>query len=336
MRKNREKLDLAHGDIEFSNGGAHVKFLWDPWLNSSALHEELGLLAEDRNSRTERPARTPMRRSPPNASHQRTIAILAGGGHWHARHIGFKDGPASKFRKSIDDIVASIDAPAAVSSLELLNNFDEGTIGHRVFFAPVLRPLYDRLSQSRQVTIYPNDIDAMNVHLQELSLQRRANVLWSYANMTRDRPAAYGESGLHVLANVSSAMADVFINLRCNSKAALEGRYPLNRTCCMAYKGKSWSGTVVILCTFALSVFVVLRGTGWLEKFGLVQKKAGERRPQPIWAEEASDIPTAVLTLLLAACYGFFADRSYAFDKFPRRFSDADFRSLIADRKSVV
>ncbi|OCK84262.1 Cas1p-domain-containing protein [Lepidopterella palustris CBS 459.81] len=243
----RAKPD-EHVDIMFARGGVTLKFLWDPFLNSSSLFEELRAYRKvvDPLTVSEKPVGG--QGSGSGTGNQRSTIIFIGGGLWHARHI--QVGALKHFKDAVDNIAYAAYSSATTGGVRTLPLSGEDGIGDRILFGPVLEPLYDTLSPARAATIVPEKINEMNQYLEQLSTRQGLNVLWSYSNMTSKRHReAYGESGIHVIANVASRMADVVLNLRCNAKAAHQDGYPYNRTCCNDYRPFNWIQVFVLLCS---------------------------------------------------------------------------------------
>jgi hypothetical protein len=67
---------LQHGNLGFEVGCSKLEFLWDPYLNSSALQNEIV------SSGSSSQKNFPLQLKGPQRS------IVVGGGLWHARHLG--------------------------------------------------------------------------------------------------------------------------------------------------------------------------------------------------------------------------------------------------------
>ncbi|KAF2795370.1 Cas1p-domain-containing protein [Melanomma pulvis-pyrius CBS 109.77] len=326
--EEREKLDLKRGDIEFERGGAHLKFLWDPWLNSSKLYEELSAFRIHQDSETTEEKHDTGKRSAVEFGSRRPVVILIGAGLWHARHLGI-GASLVQFKAAIENITTAAYSGRGSVNLKSKSSISScEDIGDQIFFAPVLEPLYDRLSPSRELTITPSKINSMNTYLENQSRQG-LSVLWSYANMTRGHPDTYGESGLHVIDRVAKNMADVLLNLRCNAKATQEAGYPINRTCCSPYMPTTRIQAVGIVTTAVLMLLLsaskTIRGmpTTPVDDMCFDQSKGR----QTTFATRGA--PFAGAMFFLAICYCFLADRTQILDKFPKHFSNFDFRILI-------
>ncbi len=221
-----------HGDLEFNRDGVEVQFVWDPFLNTSRLHEELIAY-----------------RDQPIASigkHQNitdsAAVILAGAGLWYARHI--PEGHLGQFKRAMDTIIpfmypppTTIGGPSNSSSTTISG---KGGANNLLLLAPVQQPLYGLLSPSRAETLTPERVDPMNEYLQQMSAYHGADVAWSYSLMTKHRKMVYEESGLHVVESVAAKRADILFNMRCNDEFARSGSYPYDRTCCSSYGRPGW------------------------------------------------------------------------------------------------
>ena len=259
-----KKLDLTgaeddmrdaekHADLSFNRGDVFVDFIWDPFLNSSRLHDEL-LAYRPRSLSTN---------SESNAS-QSAAVLLVGGGLWDARHIGIA--PLKHFRDSIDKIVSFMTTVklGKSSSFSFLPPANDVGSNNVFVLAPVQVPMYESLSPPRAATITPEKIDPMNAYLQQLSAHQGADVLWSYSLMTWRMDYAYEESGIHVVQSVADRRADILLNLRCNADAANSKGYPFDRTCCSVYGRLGWVQWLVLVNAFAVLPIVTLitmRGT---------------------------------------------------------------------------
>lgn len=199
-------------------------FVWDPYLNSTKLHEELVLYRRGFNS---------AENGQVNRSQSASIVVI-GGGLWDVRYTDVA--PLKHFTVSVDEIVSSMQprlqykaGPAPQSSVNALADQD------LLLLTPVQMPLYNALSSVRAKDITPTKVDLMNDYLHQVSGTGEATVLWSYSLMTWQQQAAYEEGGLHVLDTVASRQADILLNLRCNAKLDTLGHYPFDRTCCSRY-----------------------------------------------------------------------------------------------------
>ncbi|KAF2816010.1 Cas1p-domain-containing protein [Mytilinidion resinicola] len=333
-KARKEKAGLEkHEDIEFSAAGALLKFVWDPFLTSSRLYEELAEYRESVKNFTKvlDDASAAGSGAPVEVKRKSTV-ILIGGGHSHARHI--HTGNLKDFEDAVDNITSTAYAPHTMTSGKRFPITDDDGIGNQIFFAPVLQPLYDRLSPSRAITMLPEKIDGMNEYLEKLSINQGLNVLWSYANMTAGIDRAYGESGLHVVENVAGRMADVVLNLRCNAKIARQDGYPYDRTCCIDYSPVNWIQLVALICFFfvlSLSAIKAARGmtsnTAARTRFA---KSIARQQSNSISANASASTTLALLSVGLCLWYCYLADRTQVFHKIQKQFIKYDFFSFLS------
>ncbi|ORY13371.1 10 TM acyl transferase domain found in Cas1p-domain-containing protein [Clohesyomyces aquaticus] len=318
----------THADLVFCKRGACLKFLWDPWLNSTALHEELKTLRDGGDLEEASPSGSGLGLDTVN---RKSVAMLVGAGLWHARHV--KIGSLKYFQDAINNIIASAYSEADMAALKTFSLAGKEGIQDQLFFAPVLEPQYEKLSPSRATTIIPEKITEMNAYLEQLSLHSGLKVLWSYANMTKSYPKAYGESGLHVIDNVAGRMAEVLLNARCNAKAAYQDGYPFDRTCCTNYRPINWVQIIGIGSVLAaLSVLAIKGSNNMNTAYARVclDKSTARQRSTSVSTNTTASSTLALWKLLLAVCYCFLADRTRMFDKVRKQYTVPDFRYLIA------
>jgi N-acetylneuraminate 9-O-acetyltransferase len=298
-----EMLDSndKHRDLQFTSAGVTVQFLWDPWLNSTGLDVEL------KNFRVD-----------PHQGHGEWVKksagliLLGAPGLWNARHGQenyFKD-----FRESIDRVIPHMDHAPIGSGLSHPRSSPfpaRQTSPNLLLLAPVQVPRYQSLSLSREETITPEKIDAMNDLLQQVSAHSYADVVWSYSLMTFSGREEYEDSGLHVVENVAHRKADVLLNLRCNSNATSKG-YPFDRTCCSNYThiaGVQW--------------IMLLGGMFFLPGLFFLRRKHATLR---IGRFLPSHETMSALSLFgLVVCFCFYTDRTQIFEKSQKLFRQRQF-----------
>lgn len=238
------------------------------------------------------------------------MLLFIGGGLWHARHLGDEYLPA--FNHVVDRVAAvmSTTHDRLTSPANIQAHGHDG-VDDQIFFAPVLDPIIDRLSPSREHTITQKKVWAMNDHLQMWS-NRGLNVPWAFREMTVDWPEVVGESGLHVTDRIASHMANVVLNYRCNAKAAQKNGYPYDRTCCSAYRQINWmQGLAAVVSVSVLA----------LAAYGHFSRSS-ERSSVIV-------VTDSMALFVLAAVYCFIADRTHIFDKIPKEFANIDFRVML-------
>ncbi|KAA8568343.1 hypothetical protein MFRU_029g00640 [Monilinia fructicola] len=295
-----EHLDMEekHKDLEFNSSGVRVQFIWDPYLNSTGLDRELKKF--DAN---------PTEDSKMDES--AGLILLGSPGLWYARHGQenfFKD-----FRDSIEHVIPFMDHDGGEHALRAASSQpfpSRRKSPNFLLLAPVQVPWYQALSPSREETITPEKIDQMNDYLQQVSAHSEADVVWSFSLMTWGGRGEYEESGLHVVDNVAHRKADVLLNLRCNADAVERG-YPYERTCCNNYRQPN-----------AIQWLLILVGMILLPCIFLLRRKhflrVGRLLPQ-------SEVLGALMTLALAVCYCYYADRTQLFEKEHKQFHRREF-----------
>lgn len=242
-----------HEDVTFSRADVTLEFIWDPFLNSSTLHQHLA---------ARRDSRDPREQDDKNASKSAAVTLV-GGGLWHAQHFG--ENSLKPFKDSLDTIVwLTSHGEHDVSSHNKSPSFRNGpNPDDRVIFAPVQVPWYDSLALSHAASLTAANINPLNEHFQELSTQRGALVAWSYFFMTLQRKSAYEEDGLHVVDTVARRKADVLLNMRCNAELTRVTKYPMDKTCCSDYLRTNWVQLAILsvsLWTLPLMAWVTLGG----------------------------------------------------------------------------
>jgi hypothetical protein len=304
---DRQQERHKHEDLHLVVNNARLSFMWDPWLNSTAFREEL-VAYMDRN----RPGITAEEKKVhPSDGRTRSVLLFIGGGLWHARHLGGEYLPA--FNHVVDRVAAVMSTTHdRLTSPANIRSHGKDGVDDQIFFMPVLDPIVDRLSPSRETTISPNKIRAMNDHLQSWSA-RGLNVPWVHREMTADWPDTVGESGLHVLNSLATQMANVVLNYRCNAKAAQKKGYPFDGTCCSAYRPANWVQIMTAISFVPLCAFAVFK------RFFQT----------PDLRSPALVITDALVIAVLAAAYCFVADRTHIFDKIPKEFANIDFRVML-------
>lgn len=292
-----QDLDGKHSDLLFESGGVKLQFVWDPWLNSTALEQEL---------------KTFNAYAPRDGADESAGLLLVGTpGLWYARYG--QENYFKEFRSSIDAVIPYMDhlsenntAPPVLAPLASRQGSP-----NLLLMAPVQVPRYQALSPSRVETMTPEKIDQMNDYLQQVSAHSKADLLWSYSLMTWEADAQYEEGGLHVVDNVAKAKADVLLNLRCNADAASRG-YPFDRTCCSNYTqlGSAQWAMLLVGMLILPAIFLARR----------------KHLLQTDYYVPAPGVLSALAVFGLVVCYCFYADRTQIFNKTPKQFTLAQFQ----------
>ncbi|KAF4635344.1 hypothetical protein G7Y89_g2769 [Cudoniella acicularis] len=284
-----EMLDskLKHRDLEFVSDGVAVQFIWDPWLNSTALEWELKKF-KTYPSRDEARPNEELGDSPGS--------ILLGAP-----------------RDSVDAVIPFMDHnledQAVLTSPSISNQKQPPNL---LLLAPVQVPWYESLSSSGEETVTPGKIDQMNDYLQQVSANSYADVIWSYSLMSWAGHGTYEESGMHVIDSVAHRKADIILNLRCNADATKHG-YPFDRTCCTNYvplKATQWAILFV-----GMMVLPILR---------FFRRRHIPRLSSLL---PPTNVLAALITFALVMCFCFYADRTQIFEKSQKHFQTHEFLS---------
>lgn len=227
-----------------------LQFVWDPYLNSTRLYDEL--LSYHRAMNT----------SPGDERNRGASIVLVGGGLWHVRYIEVH--LLEQYRKAVQHIASymRLHSHQGASDFGLTRPVTMAADQDVLLLAPVQVPAYEDLSSERLATISAGQIDAMNGDLLEMSDNGTADVIWSYTAMTRTAHT-HEADGLHVVHNVADMKADVLLNLRCNARAAFTGRYPFDRTCCSRYSPQNWAQRLMLFGgLLILPILAIVVGKG--------------------------------------------------------------------------
>ncbi|KAI9791389.1 MAG: hypothetical protein M1816_003956 [Peltula sp. TS41687] len=327
---NREKAEVEmkkaeeHSDIEFSQEGAKIDFIWDPFLNSSKLRDELMAYKEEGLGSTFQ-----------TGQHRESASlILLGGGLWYARY--FPVNSLKQFKIAIDEIVQFMSSASTLASITGGSKPFLKKVGSSNFLllAPIQRPWYESLSPLRSETITRDKVETMNEYLQQLSAFQDVDVIWSYSLMTYGQPDAYDETGVHVVDRVAAKKADILLNLRCNAETTRKGnqRYPFNKTCCSNYRYSGWVQWVILCAGFlVLPGLYLTRFQGWANVSRgakSIRYRNSELRHQRGHFSLSTKLLHALTVFTLSLCYCFYADRTQVFNKLHKQYSSREFTSL--------
>ena len=205
-----------HSNVNFSRAGVDLNFIWDPFLNSSALHNSLAAYRSGGN--------------------ESASILVIGGGLWHAGNLGEKY--LQYYGDSMDEIMPFM-SPGWPEEMESPYTETFSTAPNEenlLILAPVQIPRYGDLKPERAASITQDRVDPMNDYLRQLHRKQGAHVAWSWSHMVRQQPEAYKKDGLHVISSVAELQMDVILNMRCNSQLLnIEQQYPRDNTCCNGY-----------------------------------------------------------------------------------------------------
>jgi N-acetylneuraminate 9-O-acetyltransferase len=271
-----------HGDLHFEVGCSKLQFLWDPYLNSSALRNEIVTSGNFYRSDL-----TLQR----NGSY---TSIIAGGGLWHASYLG--DNYLTAFKNNVGALFSLLRNHDIIKPTALL-----GSQRNLLLLMPVLSAKSDMLDEDRNATLTPERLAMLNSYLLEPSVRSHIEILWSFSSMLQPEILAYEEDGIHLLMEIVEKQADIILNLRCNAMAALQ-HYPYDKTCCTGTT--PYNMVQVIMLILALSAIVLKAITAVSTVLGVRYAKL--QRQKEIRA-------LAVMSLVCIYCY--LSDRTHLFQK---------------------
>ncbi|KAI1467141.1 Cas1p-domain-containing protein [Daldinia caldariorum] len=219
--------DNKHADISFRTDCAQLEFIWDPWLNSTALY---GILK----------AFDPLPPSPREGTITEmkvnelspVLVVLGAPGFWAARYGG--DDYLNLFKRAINGIVPylSPDLDSNISSI-MTTTRNSGGVTNKIFLTPVGIPNYESLSLNRSKSITPGRVEAMNNHLAQVFPGNSTYIPWVF-NKFPVRPGKHFDTdGLHASEDVASLRLDIIFNAFCNTAASARSR-SFRGTCCVA------------------------------------------------------------------------------------------------------
>ncbi|GKT53654.1 cas1 domain-containing protein [Colletotrichum tofieldiae] len=302
-------LDFAvsvdkHQNLSKDIEGVKLEFIWDPWLNSTGLLNQLLRFRERPGSADyERLVREEGRDSP-------ALVVVGTPGLWAARQGG--DRYLELFREGINVLMPylhkSIDASMVLPKSKSQSAFDE--LSNHVLVAPVPIPAYDMLTSSRARAITPERIGAMNWNLEHLEQSEQSHIVWGYHAMTEGHDSALLEDGIHAVDIVAERKLDVILNAHCNAGLIRRG-YANQITCCVPYP--SLGRVQLLLLGFNILTLPVLFLSRQQDAF------PSPRTPRVV------DTLTAVATLLVVAIYCLLADRTHVLVKQDKHFDVPDF-----------
>lgn len=234
-----------HADITVGAYGVRVEFVWDPYLNTSKLYQEVAATSPSATGNDEIDAAT---------------TLLVGGGLWNARYLG--EASYQQYEDSLQNIIDAMGLRngSTISESSSTSNNSHISTDNLVVIAPIQIPLYGALSPERAKTITPDRVKPMIQHLRRVASRENVAVAWSFHQMTLHEPSTYDQDGLHVDAAVAARMADVLLNLRCNDVLRRNNAkgYPMDKTCCNSYGRPNWAQYVILNCSLGFPPALVL------------------------------------------------------------------------------
>ncbi|KAI0024948.1 Cas1p-domain-containing protein [Xylariomycetidae sp. FL0641] len=233
-----------HESLSFEAVGVRLEFLWDPWLNSTTLHNVLKSFRVSPTTNEQKVLKEKDEASP-------ALIVLGTPGLWAARYGG--DDYMALFKGGLDRISSQLAAirekttsptPDAAKSNKAAEN--------QILLSPVQVPAYGSLSQKRAESITPARVDEMNQYLSHSPLAPSSQVVWAFNRMTDEASNAFTEDGLHVGDAVAERKLDIVLNSRCNNPGTRHGR-SFKGACCVAEpRNEIYNVVLISLCAVAL------------------------------------------------------------------------------------
>lgn len=235
-----QEMDLLqkHRDLRFEAADVKLEFMWDPFLNSTGLTEELdGFRLQQAPNRKE--------------DKDRPSIMMVGGGLWNVRYqeaeAGLRD-----FKTSIGQMLDN--ASWRMENVRVSHYADD-----LFLVAPVQIPLYEALSPDRKEVMTPGRINPLNEYLRQLSDENGLPVLSVFHFLTQQDEHAFATGGIHVANAVSDWKADVVLNLRCNGLLSARGNALSDGTCCSNYyAANAIEQSLLVIGAMLVSCYVLL------------------------------------------------------------------------------
>ncbi|KAI1144017.1 Cas1p-domain-containing protein [Hypoxylon sp. FL0543] len=234
-----------HEDLSFTVDNVEVEFIWDPWLNSTALNDTFQKLFTLptflTDAKAKREDEAPI-----------VLVILGSPGLWAARYGG--DDYLDIFTRGIDSVVpylsSNFDDSIELPSLNETFHQDNAT---QILLAPVQIPDYGNLSLNRSETITPKRIHKMKDYLSRLSSNQLSHVPWVYNQMSSE--GGFSTDGLHDSNDIAARKLDIALNAHCNAAAKARNRL-FKGTCCVGeHRNSSYRLAVALWVVTAIYRF---------------------------------------------------------------------------------
>ncbi|KAI1501233.1 10 TM acyl transferase domain found in Cas1p-domain-containing protein [Biscogniauxia marginata] len=220
---NTPATDEKHHDLSFQAKGVRLEFIWDPWLNSTALDDTLRAFhvaptLKAKGSFTEK-------------DESAALIVLGSPGLWAAHYGG--DDYLNIFKRGINGVSAHLSSNLGDSSLSSSSHTTSkpNVAANQILLAPVEVPAYNTLSSGRSETITSERIDKMNDYLSHLPPNQTSHVVWAFNQMTLSSGKAFGGDGLHVEDSIAERKIDIVLNSHCNAPNVNLDRF-FQGTCC--------------------------------------------------------------------------------------------------------
>lgn len=333
----------VHFDLSFTNGGTILHFVWDPYLNSSALSalpeyiagldhaiRTPGEIATFSNNSLEARIQA---RTPPGKGMPRSVLAVVGGGLWFSQNFDEVDTAVNVYKETIDNHTASL---AHTTLRKSLTDIDRS----HVLFMPAEPPIYSMMAWNH-AHMTPDKVEPMNEYIHSVADSRGVDILTSFTTMATqtNNSLAWEMDGVHDAWPLVQQQAQIILNAACNNRVAGDSQY--NVTCCRVYS-KTWTQTsglffslTIILVALSAEYLGVLTGSKRIVRL-LIQLSAwrGEQLESTLQRQLPALRQAATMCAVISYCL--VADRSHIFAKLSRPPAIAFDRRLIASMLAVV
>ncbi|EPS41329.1 hypothetical protein H072_4851 [Dactylellina haptotyla CBS 200.50] len=287
-----------------------VEFLWDPYLNSTRLEEEL----KPWKNGTVDPEYTK------NGEYDPPALFIVGAGIWWAQNK-ISPNPHSDWREAIDRVAGRMrwgPRPTFLGGRDML------------LLTPVAHPAWEKLAPAVRGMMNPILAIDMNRYIQQLATIQGLDIVraWRVApedtvdlvvsNHVYNHYVSKGteDDGIVILRDVARARVDMVLNLRCNDFLRGKGEGVMNSDCCVKHRKPGWVQMLVLLC--AVAVLPALRIWRW-NNYGSFLDRVGL---EPV-------VLKRIWHLCLALMLCFYADRTPVFNKTQKFWAPSSFWNSI-------
>ncbi|KAF3064026.1 putative O-acetyltransferase CAS1 [Daldinia childiae] len=212
-----------HHDISFRADNVQLEFIWDPWLNSTVLHDVLKSFhalstSLDVEAIVGMDELSPM------------LVILGAPGLWAARYGG--DDYLNLFKRAVTGVVPYL-SPSLDNNISLAMETTRGPddIPNRIFLTPVGIPDYSNLAPNRSKSITPERIETMNNYLSQVFPNNLSYIPWVYNRIPTLSKRDFDIDGLHASDSMAALKLNIAFNALCNPAASARSR-SFKGTCC--------------------------------------------------------------------------------------------------------
>lgn len=183
----------------------NLQFVWDPFFNSSALHEVQHLSSK---------------------KHMPVGFVYTAVGLWYSRHFESDQDMLSNYKGALNRISFAFDS---------LRHLEANSI----FQAPALYPNVKALDEGRRKSLTHPKINKINKEILKMNKEKKNALVPSVFNkFSLNHLDVYDVSGIHFLEHFATIQASVLTNIRCNRVLNEEGVVNY-QACCAKAPSKS-------------------------------------------------------------------------------------------------